>query len=328
MKLIVNRIAVDSTSLGGRRYYEGVLKELDWPGMILETKIPKYKKFSRVIEAFSLGDSESVFWSPSQRGPLFASNHIVTVLDCINVEYTYKNDWRLPILKIMSEAIFRNAVAIVAISNATKEAILRNYSVDSSKIIVIPGPTHLNRANFIEDASKKNVSSERFVLMIANSLPHKNTLMAVKAFTKSHAAHQKISMRIVGAIDPEGYALCLSAGVKIEVLKGVTDAELSLWLAKAEFLLSPSLDEGLNLPICEALASNCPILCSDIPVHKEFYDGYVSFFDPNSVDSMVSAINKAISIGRQIDGNLPPFVGTTFSEVADQYKNLFMRFTE
>lgn len=328
MKLIVNRIAVDSASLGGRRYYQGILKELEWPGVIVETKTPNYKKLSRVIEVFSLGEPRSVFWSPSQRGPLFAPNHIVTVLDCINVEYTYKNDWRLPILKAMSEAIFRNAVAIVAISNATKLAILRNYSVDSSKIIVIPGPTHLNKPGFSVDISKKDMGGERFVLMITNSLPHKNTLMAAKAFAKSDAANQKISLRIVGAIDPEGYALCLLAGVKIEVYEGISDAELSSWLANAEFLLSPSLDEGLNLPICEALASNCPILCSDIPVHREFYDGYVSFFDPHSLDSMVTVINDAISAGGQVDGNTPSFVGTTFSEVADQYKNLFMRYAD
>ena len=324
MKLIVNKIATYKTSLGGKRYYEGILSELNWPGSITETSLPRFSAFDRCIETFQLGEPSAVFWSPNQRGPIFARNHVVTVLDCINVEFTYSKDWRLPILKGITQAIFHNAVAIVAISNATRAAILRNYSVDESKVIVIPGPTQFKIDSFLGDGVANTISRERYALLVSNTLPHKNTTLAARAFAKSNAAKSGVALRIIGSLSDQGVICCKDAGVKLEIQHGVSNSQLLTSFKNAEFLLSPSLDEGLNLPIAEALALHVPVLCSDIPVHREFYDGHVSFFDPNNMDSMVTCINNALDGGGII--SLDRYTGTTYKEVAEKYKLLFMKF--
>lgn len=300
------------------------MKALAWPGPIEQTHRQRWASLERPSELLQRGSRDAIFWSPSQRGPLFAHNHVVTVLDCINVEYTYRGDWRLPLLRRMSEAVLRNAACIVAISHATRDAILRNYSVEPSKVVVIPGPIHL-RPHAAAVSPPGDVQPRRFALMVTNSLPHKNTALAAHAFANSRAAAQGVALRVVGSIDPEGLARCRAAGIKVDLRRGVSEEDLSRWFSQAEFLLSPSLDEGLNLPVAEALAHNGRVLCSDIPVHREFYDGRVSFFDPQSIDGIISSLNEALSVERSEWKPHSMATGPSFEDVASQYRALFLR---
>ena len=100
---------------------------------------------------------------------------------------------------------------------------------------------------------------------------------------------------------------------------------MSSWLARAEFLLSPSLDEGLNLPIAEALTQGGRVLCSDIPVHREFYDGHAHFFDPLRLDGIVSALNEAFARKAADWPERHAPIGPNFDDVASQYRALFER---
>ena len=74
----------------------------------------------------------------------------------------------------------------------------------------------------------------------------------------------------------------------------MTDSRLFELYSNALFLLSPSLSEGHNLPIGEAIESGSNVLCSDIAVHREFYDGMVKFFNPYDIADMTDSINAAI----------------------------------
>lgn len=326
MDLIVNGTALRRTSLGGRRYCHGVLEALAWDTPVETSPPPRWPRLERIDELLSRGRSDAVFWSPNQRGPLFARNHVVTVLDCINVEYTYAGDWRLPLLRRMFDAVLGNAVAVVAISHATRSAILRNYSVDPAKVLVFPGPVDFRpTAPKVTAIERPSPNSTPFVLMVTNALPHKNTARAAQAFAASDAARRGVVLRVVGAIDPVGLATCRAAGINVECFRGVDDDRLARWFAECEFLLSPSLDEGLNLPIAETLAHGGNVLCSDIPVHREFYDRQAAFFDPRDVDAMTGALNHALGRERPWVPLRAVSAGPSFDDVASQYRALFLR---
>ena len=295
MELIVNGTAIARSSLGARRYYEAVRSRLDLPGTIEVANAPSGARSARIHELFDRGRAGAVYWSPCHRGPLRARNHVVTVLDCINVEYTYLHDWRLPLLRGYLQALFSNATAIVGISHATKNAILRNFNVDPDKITVIAGPTDIGLQPATDDDSTRSDHLEMapFVLMIANGLPHKNTGFAGRAFAASDARKRGVTLKVIGSMTVEGMAACVDAGIEVQQHKGIEDRTLGQWMRHAVFLLSPSLDEGLNLPIAEAISLGTRVICSDIPVHREFYDGFVEYFDPNVLESAVQAMNTA-----------------------------------
>lgn len=326
MKLIVNGTALARTSLGGRRYANGVLQALDWPDRVEITRLPRFPKLERPLELLHRSSGDALFWSPSHRGPLFVRNHVFTVLDCINIEYVYRDDWRLPLYRRLFESIFSNASAVVAISNATRDAILRNYSVDAAKLFVIPGPIDFRAdPSACKPLSEAKAATEPpFVLMITNAMLHKNTERACLAYAASSAVRRGVTLRVVGHAHEGALQKCRAAGASVEIRRGVSDAELDGWLRSCEFLLSPSLDEGLNLPIAEALSAGASVVCSDIPVHREFYDGQAIFFNPLELDDIVRALDEAFDHVRS-RALAEPIARSTFADVASQYRTLFMR---
>lgn len=329
MKLVINGAAVSSTSLGGKRYFNNIFNRLCWPGGTDVRNLAGIGSLARIHELAYRGRLDEIFWTPNQRGPIRAHNHVVTVLDCINVEYVYRDDWRLPMYRWLFNSTLNNARAVVAISQATRDSILRNYRIDTDKIIVIPGPndfsTELCRhpAEFLE---KRSLGDERpFVLLFSNLLPHKNTARAVSAFAASSAARLGISLKIVGPVEQKALAECHAAGVKIEQYIGVKDVTLQSWMRSCRFLLSPSLEEGLNLPIGEAISIGANVLCSDIPVHREFFNGQVRFFDPNDKSSIVYELDLAFDEPHPWVCQPASLYRRTFDDVTKDYSELFNR---
>lgn len=63
-------------------------------------------------------------------------------------------------------------------------------------------------------------------------------------------------------------------------IAGVDDHELRTLYRHARALIFPSPDEGFGLPLLEAMASDCPVLCSDTAVFHEVAGDAAIYFDP------------------------------------------------
>jgi len=316
--LIINGTAITRSSRGARRYYDGVMANLNWPAEITVTD--PWPRLTRLKELAERGRSDAIYWSPAHRGPLFAHNHVVTVLDCISIEHVYRDDPRLPLLRAMMGRLLSGASRVVCISEATRAAVERNFTIDPDKLTVIAGPTVLPIAAGV----RKQTDNDNFVLMVTNALPHKNSALAAAAFAVSQSRELGVSLRVVGALAEGGAALCAAAGVRVDIHHHVDDATLYCWMRQCRFLLSPSLSEGLNLPIAEAISLGVNVVCSDIAVHQEFYEGDALFFDPFSHDALVAALNKSFErTGRWFPDSVK--LRATFGDVAAQYRALFER---
>ena len=53
-------------------------------------------------------------------------------------------------------------------------------------------------------------------------------------------------------------------------------------MQNASALVIPSLNEGFNFPLLEALAAGCPVLSSDIPVSREIGAYHATYFSNNA----------------------------------------------
>lgn len=317
----MNGTAIARSSLGARRYYAGVMANLDWPGRVEVAALTG--KTARLREMFVRGRHDAVYWSPSHRGPLIARNHVVTVLDCINIEHVYHHDWRLPLLRTVFARLLDSARSVVCISNATRDAVLRNFDIDPSKAIVIAGPIDIEpgvaAGPVPDDARRPN----DFVLLVTNALPHKNTSRAGETFAASSARARGIGLKLVGSMSAAGLAACHDGGVRVEQHSHVSDTLLQHWVQQCRFVWSPTLAEGLNLPIAEALSLGADVLCSDIPVHREFYDGDVSFFDPLDTGAMVDALDSAFDRPRGWHAGPSTRPRPGLRQVGRQYRELF-----
>jgi len=318
MRLLINAPAVARSSRGVRRYAERVLAELRWPSGIDTLEPLGTAALERAGELIRRGRAGSILWTPCQRGPLFARNHVVTVHDCISIEYVYRDDWRLPAYLRMMSVLLQRA-EIVAISRATRDAILRNFRVNPDRIVVIPsGLDSIPRS-----AVSLGAPDRPYALLVTNALPHKNTLATCQGFALSRAPREGIALRVIGTLPPSARALCESAGIRLQLDHSIDDDALASAYAGCAFLLAPSLSEGHDLPVAEALSQGAEVLCSDIPVHHEFYEGRVRFFDPTRVEAIAAAIDDAMTVPRPWFSARGVTPDRGFADVARDYEALF-----
>jgi glycosyltransferase involved in cell wall biosynthesis len=78
----------------------------------------------------------------------------------------------------------------------------------------------------------------------------------------------------------------------------LSDDELATLMAGARALLAPSLAEGFDLPLIEALALGVPAIASDIPVHRELASA-ATLVDPIDGAGWIAAIEAACASDRR-----------------------------
>lgn len=82
---------------------------------------------------------------------------------------------------------------------------------------------------------------------------------------------------------------------------------------KAELVVSTSLYEGFGIPLLEGLYNGCRIVCSDIPVYRELYDGHASFCDPLNIKSIVSALTDTVKMQGSVTDSGAKLLFTKYS---------------
>jgi hypothetical protein len=65
-------------------------------------------------------------------------------------------------------------------------------------------------------------------------------------------------------------------------------------------LVTASFAEGFNLPIVEALSKGCPVLASDLPVHREVGGAFAAYFRSGDAAALAELI-----AGHRRRGTLP-----------------------
>jgi len=63
-------------------------------------------------------------------------------------------------------------------------------------------------------------------------------------------------------------------------LSGVSDEQMISLLKGSNALLYPSFEEGWGMPLVEAIVANVPVVCSDIPAHRESGQMLVKYLSP------------------------------------------------
>ena len=320
MNLLINTAAAYHSSRGVRRYFEQILPHLKADSLIRTTGNDP-SALSRLSDALFRGRAGYICWSPSHRINVSARNHVVTVHDCINVEYRHAGPSRA-LLQFLTQQTFNNASRLVAISEATKRSVLRNYRLNEQKITVIRSPAVLPLAAHTTDLACITHSEDPFVLMVTNALSHKNGANAVRAFALSEAARAGLRLHVIGALDAEALSVCAQQGVRLTIETTISDAQLRRYYSECVMLLSVSLVEGHNLAVAEALSCGATVVCSDIEAHREFYKNYAVLVDPYVPEAMATGISQALTLPR---GALAPvLVGTDdFARVAMEYNALF-----
>jgi glycosyltransferase involved in cell wall biosynthesis len=95
-------------------------------------------------------------------------------------------------------------------------------------------------------------------------------------------------------------AASLGVATRLDVRGHCSDHELDRFYRTASGLVSTSLYEGFGLPVVEAMARGCPVICSRIAPYEEVAGSAARYFDPRSPDELAAQLDEVRSGGREL----------------------------
>lgn len=188
-----------------------------------------------------------------------------------------------------------SADKIFSISNAVKDDLISYLGFETDDIVNIAGAYIPVLST---DRKSPNIAKRqhKYVLLPGGDAPHKNMIRAIRGFDTFNAKFNDIyKLLIPSRYSKENQERMKELSPNVELLGEVSDEELDNLYQHAEMVVFSSLDEGLGLPILEAVHYDKKVACSDIPIFKELSKDAFYFFDPYDPVSIGEAMIAAVS---------------------------------
>ncbi len=189
------------------------------------------------------------------------------------------------------------ADVVYTISETVKNDIIEYLGVSPQKVISINGasiPRKVANLNQISESPPKKLAKRRFFLFVSADFPHKNNKRLIEAFSKFNFIFGgQFELLITSTFSEESQLYLGSLSKDVKFVGSITDSNFQDLLEAAEAVILVSKSEGLGLPLLEAVEAGKPVICSDIPSHKEISSDAFYFCDPNQKDSIYNALLKA-----------------------------------
>ncbi|MBR4793821.1 MAG: glycosyltransferase family 4 protein [Bacteroidaceae bacterium] len=193
---------------------------------------------------------------------------------------------------------------IIAISESTKEDIIRFYNVDPARIDVVYQPVnslyYTNNEGICPASLAPYVNGKPYMLYVGSINSRKNLLGIVKAM-ELLPKDMQIPLVVIG--DGREYkqkVLEYIKGHKLQNLviftpeKVYTEGLRYLYL-NAQLFVYPSFYEGFGLPVVEALLSHCPVITSNLSSLPEACGPDQMKADPGSPEDIAMKMEKLLS---------------------------------
>lgn len=245
--------------------------------------------------------------------PIFYNRpFIVTIHDLIVSRFNTGRASTLPLplyftKRIGYRAVFSNAVyrakKIIVPSNIVRDDLISEYpNIDISKIEV----THEGgfESNLKLKTKNPKLVEGRYILRVGNFYPHKNVeglLLAFKGFLYDNYENHDVKLVLVGKRDYffkriEKQIEKLNIETNVVFFENASDSDLHFLYFNAQATIVPSFSEGFSLTAVEAMSLGCPVIASDIPVHREICGSAAIYCNPNDVNDIKQKINFACSL--------------------------------
>jgi len=250
-----------------------------------------------------------VFHFPHLKTPYLSDKYsIVTINDIAFLALDeYRNLTEANFLNKQLHFCKNSANKIIAISNFTKQEIIKHTSISENKIeVVCYGRDHLFQHIGIANSERVKISlslPKKYILYVGSIEPRKNIETLIETFyilkKKYNLEHKLV---IVGSKGVKGEQVLKKVSSRLRdlndevVFKGIVDnSNLVFFYNLADVFVTCSYYEGFGLPLLEALGCGCPVVCSDIPVFREVAGDGALFSLPFDYDSFATNIYNILN---------------------------------
>jgi glycosyltransferase involved in cell wall biosynthesis len=195
---------------------------------------------------------------------------------------------------------------VICISESTRQDLINICQIPIEKTSVI----HLGVDSIFsaepQDADTRQDLPKNFLLYVGKRDGYKNFIGFLNAFATSPYLKENYSIVCFGggALESSELAAAYSIGLKSDQIVHYFggDELLASIYRRAQALIYPSLYEGFGLPPLEAMATGCPVICSNTSSLPEVVGTAGEYFDPASQESIMEAMEGVmISLDRRED---------------------------
>lgn len=297
MKALIETTPLYTTQGGVARYVRGLLRglhsvaepgdfewrELGWPvenfgydqpGRALRTLAREWW-WAKVPAALATRGGDLVHHTalpiiPFVRGP----RHVVTLHDLALMRHPerYRSWQRAAGLRRLRR--IAAADKVIAVSEFTAGEAMTLLNLPAAKLVVVPEGGLLEPA--AAPGSPPAGIPEDFFLFVGALEPGKNLALLRAIYT---AATKPLPPLVIAGARWQGVAHEGPPLPDWHFLGHVDDTELWALYDRARALLFPSRYEGFGLPVLEAMARGCPVLCGPLPSLREIGGEAVSMAD-------------------------------------------------
>jgi glycosyltransferase involved in cell wall biosynthesis len=285
--------------------YESCVIKLDGydPGALSFSEDARQAYSRRVIEIVERNDIEAyhltsglspdvIFPDPPPKGL------IVTVYDLIPIVLSYLSNWppRLVVDYVNKlNLLKRYAKRIIAISQNTKDDLVRHLDIPEKRIDVVPLGVH---SKFVQSNNQiRGPPSSGYILYVGGYEYRKNVEGLIRAYSK---LAPKIRARYELVLDCEENSklkdLCVSYGIakSVRYASPKSDEELLDLYRKSVLFVYPSLYEGFGLPPIEAMSLGVPVVTSRVSSIPEIVGDAALLADPRDPDEIARKIEAVL----------------------------------
>jgi glycosyltransferase involved in cell wall biosynthesis len=292
---------------GVQRYARELMKAFENAGYRYTTVEPPVSLDSDILRQlwmqlvmpFRIPD-DTLIWSPTNIGPVFYKNQVVTlhdIADQIHPEWFDKKyvGWR----RFVLPPLLQRARGIITVSEYSRKTILERYPFTSGKIRVIYNGVRTDhfypRPQEELDAARERYQLHKpYVITVGTLDPRKNIDGLIEAWHQlpGNIREQYELVVVGGSADKFSFRLQTRPHPSVRFLGYVDHKYLPALYSASVLFIYPSLFEGFGLPVLEAMACRVPVITSNTTSLLELAEGYARLTDPRENEEIADAITE------------------------------------
>jgi len=232
---------------------------------------------------------------PQKKSPLVVTVYDLTLL---RFPHHFSRNTRILLGTGLRRAL-RDADAFLAISEYTKQDLIRLTGVSPSRVFVTPlaADARFKPVSGTETLARYQIQTP-YILYVGTLELRKNVAVLLRAFA---ALNNKSLTLVLAGIKGIGFddllPIIQQLGIseQIVVTGYVADEDLPALYSQARVFVYPSLFEGFGLPVLEAMQCGTPVITTNVSSLPEVAGKAALLFAPDDVAALVDALQQVLS---------------------------------
>ena len=306
---------------------------------VITSPEPIYSIREQITLPFRIPRNTSLFWSPHYNIPWKLSCPLVSTVHDLNHLKRPPSLLRHPLRHLYPRLMFgrlaRQSQEVLCVSRFTQDEFLEQYPGALNKTSHVANGVD---ADWFNKPALPPARTKPYLLFVGTVRPHKNLKNLLLAFSRLPRP-ETMDLVVAGphsnfmSEDPEALALAHKLKASVHLTGELQKSHLQALVHHAHALVFPSFYEGFGLPVLEALAAGCPVICSDLPPLREIAGDLPLYFDPHSVEDILSKIEQLCllqesSRSETIRRGINRARTFNWNKTADVYAGQFIRILE